>query len=45
MIMRNFELEPDPNSPPAKELLNFFMAPSSVPVRLKKRIPPAGNVR
>jgi cytochrome P450 len=45
MIMRNFELEPDPKAPPAKELLNFFMAPSSVPVRLKKRIPPAGNVR
>ncbi|WP_250626788.1 cytochrome P450 [Pinirhizobacter soli] len=45
MIMRNFELEPDPKAPPAKELLNFFMAPSSVPVRLKKRVPSAGNSR
>jgi cytochrome P450 len=45
MIMRNFELEPDPKAPPAKELLNFFMAPSSVPVRLKLRVPPVGEVR
>jgi len=43
MILRNFELEPDPKAPPAQELLNFFMAPSSVPVRLKPRARPAGG--
>lgn len=37
MIMRHFELEPDPKAPPPKQLLNFFMAPSAVPVRLKLR--------
>lgn len=42
MIMRNFELELDAGAPPPKELLNFFMAPSSVPVRLRLRVPPAG---
>lgn len=39
MIMRHFTLEPDANAAPAKQLLNFFMAPSSVPVRLKLREP------
>jgi cytochrome P450 len=37
MIMRHFELVPDADAPPAKQVLNFFMAPSSVPVRLKLR--------
>lgn len=39
MIMRHFELETDTGAPPAKQVLNFFMAPSSVPVRLKLRRP------
>nr|WP_157503892.1 cytochrome P450 [Luteibacter rhizovicinus] len=39
MIMRHFELEADADAPPAKQVLNFFMAPSSVPVRLKLRRP------
>jgi cytochrome P450 len=39
MIMRHFELEPDTDAPPANQVLNFFMAPSSVPVRLKRREP------
>lgn len=39
MIMRHFVLEPDKDAPPAKQVLNFFMAPSSVPVRLIPREP------
>ena len=37
MLVRNFELEFDPSAPPVDELLNFFMVPSGVPVRLKLR--------
>jgi cytochrome P450 len=37
MLMRNFELEPDRDAPPIKQIMNFFMVPSSVPVRLKLR--------
>jgi cytochrome P450 len=37
MLMRNFELEFDTTAPPVDELLNFFMVPSAVPVRLKLR--------
>ncbi|MGA7437301.1 MAG: cytochrome P450 [Luteibacter sp.] len=37
MIVRNFDLELDNDAPPPTELLNFFMAPSSLPVRLKLR--------
>lgn len=40
MIMRNFELELDVHAPPVKEVLNFFMAPSSLPVRIRLRTPP-----
>jgi cytochrome P450 len=39
MILRHFELEPVRNAPPPTQLLNFFMAPSEVPVRLKLRQP------
>ena len=37
MLMRNFELELDRDAPPVKQIMNFFMVPSSVPVRLKLR--------
>jgi cytochrome P450 len=37
MLMRNFELEFDTAAPPIKQLMNFFMVPSAVPVRLKLR--------
>lgn len=37
MLMHNFELEPDRDAPPIKQIMNFFMVPSSVPVRLKLR--------
>lgn len=37
MLMRNFELEPDPKALPVREVMNFFMVPSGVPVRLKLR--------
>lgn len=37
MIVRHFDLELDTKAAPPKEVLNFFMAPSSLPVRLKAR--------
>lgn len=37
MIVRNFDLELETDAPPPKEVLNFFMAPSSLPVRLVPR--------
>lgn len=37
MLMHNFELELDTTAPPVKQLMNFFMVPSAVPVRLKLR--------
>ena len=37
MIMHNFELEFDADAPPVQQVMNFFMAPSAVPVRLKLR--------
>jgi len=37
MLMRNFELELDTSAPPVEQVLNFFMGPSAVPVRLKLR--------
>jgi len=37
MLMHNFELEFDHDAPPVKQLMNFFMVPSAVPVRLKLR--------
>jgi cytochrome P450 len=40
MLMRNFELELDHNAPPVKQIMNFFMVPDSVPVRLKLRSKP-----
>lgn len=40
MILRNFELELDTKAPPVREVLNFFMAPSSLPVRIRLRTPP-----
>jgi len=38
MIMRNFELEFDTKAPPIDQVMNFFMSPSAVPVRLKLRV-------
>jgi cytochrome P450 len=38
MIMRNFELELDTSAPPVEQVMNFFMGPSAVPVRLKPRV-------
>ncbi|TCV97833.1 cytochrome P450 [Luteibacter rhizovicinus] len=38
MIMHNFELELDTDAPPVEQLMNFFMGPSAVPVRLKLRV-------
>jgi cytochrome P450 len=37
MIVRNFELEFDTKAPPVQQVMNFFMGPSAVPVRLKPR--------
>lgn len=37
MVMHNFELEFDTEAPPIEQIMNFFMAPSAVPVRLKLR--------
>ncbi|MFC5743981.1 cytochrome P450 [Dyella tabacisoli] len=37
MIMRNFELELDTKAPPVEQIMNFFVGPSAVPVRLKLR--------
>lgn len=37
MVMHNFELEFDTHAPPIQQMMNFFMAPSAVPVRLKPR--------
>jgi cytochrome P450 len=37
MLMRNFDLELDTTAPPVEQLMNFFMVPSAVPVRLKLR--------
>lgn len=37
MILRNFELEFDTDAPPVKQVMNFFMSPDAVPVRLKPR--------
>ena len=37
MLVHNFELEFDHDAPPVKQLMNFFMVPSAVPVRLKLR--------
>jgi cytochrome P450 len=37
MLMRNFELEFDTAAPPIEQIMNFFMVPSAVPVRLKLR--------
>jgi cytochrome P450 len=38
MIMHNFELELDAAAPPVEQVMNFFMGPSTVPVRLKLRV-------
>jgi cytochrome P450 len=40
MLMRNFELELDHDAPPVKQIMNFFMVPSGIPVRLKLRSKP-----
>lgn len=37
MIVRNFELVYDHDAPPVEQVMNFFMSPSAVPVRLKLR--------
>jgi len=37
MLVHNFELVPDRDAPPVEQLLNFFVGPSAVPVRLKLR--------
>lgn len=37
MLMHNFELEFDAAAPPIEQIMNFFMVPSAVPVRLKLR--------
>jgi len=37
MVMRNFELEVDTKAPPVEQVMNFFVGPSAVPVRLKLR--------
>jgi cytochrome P450 len=37
MLMHNFELEFDAHAPPIQQVMNFFMGPSRVPVRLKLR--------
>ncbi|MFC3653378.1 cytochrome P450 [Dyella humi] len=37
MVMHNFELEFDTHAPPIQQIMNFFMSPSAVPVRLKLR--------
>jgi len=37
MIVHNFELELDSKAPPVDQIMNFFMGPSAVPVRLKLR--------
>lgn len=37
MVMHNFELEFDTHAPPIQQVMNFFMSPSAVPVRLKLR--------
>jgi cytochrome P450 len=37
MLMHNFELEFDTQAPPIQQVMNFFMGPSTVPVRLKLR--------
>lgn len=37
MLMHNFELEWDTHAPPVQQIMNFFMGPSAVPVRLKLR--------
>lgn len=37
MLMHNFELEFDTKAPPIQQVMNFFMGPSAVPVRLKLR--------
>lgn len=37
MLMHNFELEFDTHAPPIQQVMNFFMGPSAVPVRLKLR--------
>ncbi|MBY0573337.1 MAG: cytochrome P450 [Undibacterium sp.] len=43
MIMHNFELEFDKSAPPVRDLMNFFMVPSGVPVRLKLRTKKVGQ--
>ncbi|WP_158753535.1 cytochrome P450 [Dyella sp. S184] len=37
MIMHNFELELEADAPPVEQVMNFFIGPSAVPVRLKLR--------
>jgi len=37
MLVRNFELVPDKDAPPVEQVLNFFVGPSAVPVRLRLR--------
>lgn len=37
MLVHNFELEFDTHAPPIQQVMNFFMGPSAVPVRLKAR--------
>jgi cytochrome P450 len=37
MLMRNFELELDTKAPPVEQVMNFFVGPSAIPVRLKLR--------
>lgn len=37
MLLHNFELEFDTHAPPIQQVMNFFMGPSTVPVKLKLR--------
>lgn len=37
MLVRNFELERDADAPPVEQIMNFFVGPSALPVRLKLR--------
>lgn len=37
MLVHNFEIQFDAKAPPVRQVMNFFMGPSAVPVRLKLR--------
>lgn len=41
MIMHNFELEWDVHAPPVEQVMNFFMGPSAMPVKLRLRGQPS----